>query len=198
MIAALYSSRIGGTKAFHRSKTGFGWSSNESVYRSDLYRAQNGLSRRVPGLKYAYIVRDSWTRLNVLPAKIMQVKIGIISIFNLLLLKTQQPYMLAAIREMSIKKADMMNENHELTASYLQACNFIFEKGILSHEKISSPNSKSLTNMACGMKWFFEWKQELSDEPRIIFCMHLYNYLYDTIDIKFRSPLQKSFLAWQV
>ena len=66
------------------------------------------MSRCVPGLKYTYIVRDSWTRLNVLPAKIMQVKIGIISIFNLLLLNTQQPYMLAAIREMSIKKADMI------------------------------------------------------------------------------------------
>lgn len=40
----------------------------------DLCRAQSGLSRRVPGLKYCHIVRDSWTRLNVLPAKIMQVQ----------------------------------------------------------------------------------------------------------------------------
>ena len=38
----------------------------------NLTRAQ-GISRRVPGLKYSHVVRDSWTRLNVLPAKIMQV-----------------------------------------------------------------------------------------------------------------------------
>ena len=44
----------------------------EAVYRSDLTRAQ-GISRRVPGLKYSHVVRNSWTRLNVLPAKIMQV-----------------------------------------------------------------------------------------------------------------------------
>ena len=73
MIAALYSSRMDGTKEFKRDSVTFGWSSIEAVYRSDLYRAQNGLTRRVPGLKYCHIVRDSWTRLNVLPAKIMQV-----------------------------------------------------------------------------------------------------------------------------
>ena len=41
---------------------------------SDLYRAQHCISRRVPGLKYIHVVRDSWTRLNVLPAKIIRVK----------------------------------------------------------------------------------------------------------------------------
>ena len=54
--------------------------------------------------------------------------------------------MTAAIREMRMKKADIMNKNHELTASDLVVCNFISENGILSHEKIS-PNSKSLTEM---------------------------------------------------
>lgn len=74
MIAALYSSRKDGTKEFYKSDTNFGWSTIEAVYRSDLCRAQQGISRRVPGLKYSHIVRDSWTRLNVLPAKIMQVR----------------------------------------------------------------------------------------------------------------------------
>ncbi len=73
MVAALYSSRNEGTKMFKKGSAFFGWSSVESVYKSDLYRAQQGITRRVPGLKYAYVVRDSWTRLNVLPAKIMQV-----------------------------------------------------------------------------------------------------------------------------
>lgn len=75
MIAALYSSRSEGSKNFTRYGSSFGWSSIESVYKSDLCRAQNGISRRVPGLKYSYVVRDSWTRLNVMPAKIMQVSV---------------------------------------------------------------------------------------------------------------------------
>lgn len=42
-----------------------------------MSRARCGVSRRVPGLKYAHIVRDAWTRLNVWPAKIMQVHVYI-------------------------------------------------------------------------------------------------------------------------
>ena len=45
----------------------------ENVFRADLFRAKNGLSRQVPKLKHSYTVRDAWTRLNVSPAKIMQV-----------------------------------------------------------------------------------------------------------------------------
>ena len=73
MIAALYSSRVAGTKNFIRGGIHFGWDTIEQVYNGDLFRAKQGVSRRVPGLKYAHVVRDSWTRLNVLPAKIMQV-----------------------------------------------------------------------------------------------------------------------------
>lgn len=51
----------------------FGWETIEDVYKADMRRARNGQSRLVPKLKFSYIVRDSWTRLNVLPAKIMQV-----------------------------------------------------------------------------------------------------------------------------
>ena len=73
MIAALFSSRDEGTKDFSNENVTFGWDTIECVYRSDLARARRGLSRCVPGLKYSHIVRDAWTRLNVLPAKIMQV-----------------------------------------------------------------------------------------------------------------------------
>ena len=71
MIAALYSSRPDGTKDFRINGVNFGWQTIVKVYESDLYRAQHCISRRVPGLKYAHVVRDSWTRLNVLPAKII-------------------------------------------------------------------------------------------------------------------------------
>ena len=76
MVAALYSSRENGAKDFvSASGVHFGWETVEDVYRTDIMRARNGKSRRVPKLKYSYIVRDSWTRLNVLPAKIMQVHV---------------------------------------------------------------------------------------------------------------------------
>lgn len=75
MIAALYSSREDGPKDFVNNDVEHGWYTIEAVYRSDLARAKSGISRRVPGLKYSHIARDAWTRLNVLPAKIMQVKI---------------------------------------------------------------------------------------------------------------------------
>ena len=48
---------------------------------------------------------------------------------------------------------------------YLEACNLIFENGILSHEMICSPESKVLLNIHEGMKWFINWKEELQKEP---------------------------------
>ena len=73
MIAALYGSRPEGAKDFTRNDHQFGWKTIEKVFAEDLERAENGLSRKVPGLKYAHVYRDNWTRLNVRPAKIIQV-----------------------------------------------------------------------------------------------------------------------------
>ena len=73
MIAALYSSRDDATKGFRNGDIRFGWRTIASVYNGDLFRAKQGVSRRVPGLRYSHVVWDSWTRLNVLSTKIMQV-----------------------------------------------------------------------------------------------------------------------------
>ena len=54
----------------------FGWHTIQKVFAEDLERAENGLSRNFPGLKYAHVYRDNWTRLDVRPAKIMQVCTG--------------------------------------------------------------------------------------------------------------------------
>ena len=35
---------------------------------------KSGLTRTVPKLRETHIIRDSWTKLNVAPAKIMQVR----------------------------------------------------------------------------------------------------------------------------
>jgi len=73
MVSALASSRQEGAKLFVSEGIHFGWKAVQTVYEEDLERANKNLARLVPGLKYAHIERDSWTKLNVTPAKIMQV-----------------------------------------------------------------------------------------------------------------------------
>lgn len=108
--------------------------------------------------------------------------------------------MISAIREIAVKK-DTSKEAHTLTANYLKACSMIFENGILSHEKITSMSSTSIANMTEGMKWFHKWKEELQQEPGTMYICIIFMAIMLAsliIDIKFRSPLQKAFLAWQV
>ena len=75
MINALFSSKSGGTKLFKRGQhhSVFGWNSIIAMYQREVSRAKQNLTRMVPRLKEVHVVRDSWTKLNVSPAKIMQV-----------------------------------------------------------------------------------------------------------------------------
>lgn len=73
MVNALFSSKQGGTKEFVLDDVPFGWSPIISMYKRECQRVSNGLTRMVPRLKEVYVIRDSWTKLNVTPAKIMQV-----------------------------------------------------------------------------------------------------------------------------
>ena len=77
MINALFSSQTGGTKSFRHSKDGdmFGWKAIIDMYARECQRRKMGQARIVPKLRETYVLRDSWTKLNVLPAKIMQVVI---------------------------------------------------------------------------------------------------------------------------
>lgn len=73
MIASLYASRSSGTNCFSRKGIQFGWRSIEDMLKREVQRMKKDELVRVPGLKENYVYRDSWTRLNVKPAKIMQV-----------------------------------------------------------------------------------------------------------------------------
>ena len=77
MINALFSSKDKGTKQFQCGKGSvlFGWKTITDLYKRGLARVSNGQARMVPRLKEAHCLRDSWTKLNVLPAKIMQVNV---------------------------------------------------------------------------------------------------------------------------
>ena len=74
MINALHSSRNGGTKNFMFNGNYFGWKTIINMYERECNRVSNGIARMVPKLRETHIIRDSWTKLNVSPAKIMQVR----------------------------------------------------------------------------------------------------------------------------
>ena len=75
MIDALHSSRVGGTKKFMLDGKQFGWQAIIKMFERECERIKNGNARMIPKLREAYIIRDSWIKLNVAPAKIMQVRI---------------------------------------------------------------------------------------------------------------------------
>ena len=75
MISQLHQSRQGGTKNFLHEGTNFGWKAIEDMFGREIARMREGKRVWVPGLKPNFIYRDSWTRLNVRPAKIMQASI---------------------------------------------------------------------------------------------------------------------------
>ena len=51
----------------------FGWQAIVDLWYRECERRGKGCARTVPRLREAYILRESWTKLNVAPAKIMQV-----------------------------------------------------------------------------------------------------------------------------
>ena len=60
-------------KGLHFGWCGFGWSAIEMLYERECNRVKEGKTRMVPRLKEVHVIRDSWTKLNVTAAKIMQV-----------------------------------------------------------------------------------------------------------------------------
>ena len=70
MINALFSSKSSGTKLFKRGKQhcSFGWDTIIAMYRREVGRAKQQLTRMIPRLKEVHCIRDSWTKLNVSPA----------------------------------------------------------------------------------------------------------------------------------
>jgi len=87
MIIALFSSKEGGTRKF-KTSTGisFGWQAIADMYERECQRQDNGHTRMIPKLREIHSLRDSWTKLNVTPAKIMQVSFTIYRMLYILIL----------------------------------------------------------------------------------------------------------------
>ena len=58
---------------FEIDKVPLGWKAIIDQYNRDKILIEQNKTPKVPGLRYNFVYRDVWTRLNVLPAKIMQV-----------------------------------------------------------------------------------------------------------------------------
>ena len=76
MINALCSLKIGGTKQFQHGKenSSFGWTTIIEMHEREVNQPRQQQTRMVPHLKEVHVLRDAWTKLNVSPAKIIQVR----------------------------------------------------------------------------------------------------------------------------
>ena len=99
MVNALFSSKDSGNKLFELEDEHFGWQSICSMYERECNRVRTGLTRMIPKLKEIHIIRDAWTKLNVAPAKIMQVMYEIIckGIFYFCFIYSKNVYCLSYI-----------------------------------------------------------------------------------------------------
>lgn len=77
MVNALYSSKRAGTKTFKLHGTEFGWQAIKDLWQHECAQREKGNARMVPKLRENHVLRDCWTKLNVAPAKIMQVCIHV-------------------------------------------------------------------------------------------------------------------------
>ena len=188
MIAALYSSRLDKTpnKFLHDGQQ-FGWETIEGMLAREVQRIKHNNLPRVPGLKESHVFRDPWTRLNVKPAKIMQVWCVIILLYACIIIRLifnqQQEHVLAELREYASQTPPPPDAKSVLqVVAYLTACNQLFERGILGKKVfIRSADSPIIKSMDEGFKFFADWLDvELSKgEDTLSICcnrLHIVNY----------------------
>ena len=56
-----------------------------------------------------------------------------------------------------------------ITANYLEACNLIFERGILSRQRVKGMNSPVIENMKDGFQFFVDWFQKHKEKGKCKF-----------------------------
>jgi hypothetical protein len=165
MINALHSSGPGGTKSFIYDGVLFGWDAILSMYKRESKRLKRNETRMVHRLKEVHVIRDSWTKLNVTPAKIMQQEHVLSELYNYIITNHDAEDV-----------ASVTN-----TLKYLESCHKIFERGFLSHCKVTSMDCEVLKSIDDAYKFFTDWINQLNSEA---------NFDHD-------NSSQRKFLAWQ-
>ena len=143
MISALNMSRVNGSRDFVHNDIYFGWSDICDLKARDDERVKNGQIRCVRGLLTSYIERDSWTRLNVKPSKIMQ-----------------QEEVLSELYTYAMTGGNGCQSALK-THEYLTACNQLFERGFLCHNPVYDNGSPVLNNINIGYMYFVQWLNQI-------------------------------------
>ena len=142
--------------------TSFGWQAIVDMYQRECKGRESGHARMIPRLHEIHIIRDSWTKLNVMPAKIMQVCSQVIVnlVFTYKLL--QQELILSELyRYVNSDPTSSDAASVRCTLEYLEACNHLFEKGFLSHSKICDGQGDTLKSIQKGYAYFVKWYNNL-------------------------------------
>ena len=156
MVNALFSSKALGTKQFILDGVSFGWGPIISMYERECKRVSYGLTRMVPGLKEVHVIRDSWTKLNVTPAKIMQVCSYIIQ-HNIIMVLTYSKSTYCQSYIITLMKTHKLMQ----TEKPWRICNKLFERGFLSHSRIMDMSSEVLQSINEGYHCFTSWLDQI-------------------------------------
>ena len=149
------------------------------MYHRECERRNNGLARMIPHLREVHVLRDAWMKLNVHPAKIMQVCFTTVSCINYcactndsgLLLELLQSscetwwsFIRNGLMIFIMQQQQVLTELHSYvtqnppptdapsaccTLKYLTSCN-LFEQGLLSHDRVHAKDIKVIENVRKG------------------------------------------------
>lgn len=89
----------------------------------------------------------------------------------------------------------------QLTLSYLEACNKIFERGLLSHDKVTTSDCQVVLNIQEGYNFFTKWLDEILEKGVLcdnstgmcVLCIHVcasmcvYGSCEETRDVTIKS-----------
>jgi len=139
----------------------------------------------VPRLREAHCLRDAWTKLNVHPAKIMQVSCCDSLYANNAELKFQQEQVLGELhwyinQEPPPVDAGIATE----TLEYLEACNLLFERGFLSHDRVRGINADVIQNINRGFSYFTGWLDSLLSESTYIMPKYVCVLYLSVLDLQ--------------
>ena len=84
----------------------------------------------------------------------------------------QQELVLSELHQYTTQDPEPEDVNSvKLTLQYLEACNRLFEKGCLSHEKICDTGSPVLDSISMGFSYFLKWHEALSKIRKYLKCL---------------------------
>ena len=157
MVNALHSSRENGTKAFLHQGTTFGWIDIYKMWMRECERREHGHARMVPKLRETHIIRDAWQRSCRYEYTYLLCQCALFGILH-----AHSKEVLSKLYRYSHQTpAPRDSLSAKLALSYLEACNKIFERGLLSHDKVASTDCQVVRNIHEGYQFYTKWLDQI-------------------------------------